>query len=117
MNVGLPCHPGRLAHCLTAHGAPQRVLTFWRQYSTHDPLLTMTSFPLPAIVAALAAVVALPFSAAAAGMLGVTAGLGLILHSDYVLRHSRVRLPRLPKARRTSPSRPPFRGETHQLAA
>jgi hypothetical protein len=77
----------------------------------------MNSFPLPAIAAALAAVIALPFSVAAAGTLFFVAGLGSIIHADYVQRHTRVRLPRLNTTRTTSNSRPPFRGEAHQLAA
>jgi hypothetical protein len=59
-----------------------------------NPLSAMTTFPLPALAAALAAVVAFPFSTAAAGTLFLTAGLGFIIHADYVLRHRRVSLPR-----------------------
>ena len=77
----------------------------------------MNSFPRPAIVAALAAVIALPFSIAAAGTLLLTAALGCIIHADYVQRHQRVRLPRLPAAPNTSDTRSSFRGEEHQLAA
>jgi hypothetical protein len=54
----------------------------------------MKTFPLPAIVAAVAAVFAAPFSLAAAGTLFVTAGLGFIIHADYALRYRRIRLPR-----------------------
>jgi hypothetical protein len=54
----------------------------------------MNSLPLPAIVAAAAAVVTLPFNLAAAGTLFLTAWLGLIIHSDYVLRRRRAPLPR-----------------------
>ena len=76
----------------------------------------MKTFPLPALIAALAAAVALPFSAAAAGTLLFTAALGSIIHADYVQRRRRVRLPRLAVAhiRRTQA---PFCFEPHQLAA
>jgi hypothetical protein len=76
----------------------------------------MNSFPLPAFVAAIAAVSALPFSAAAAGTLFLTAALGAIIHADYVQRCRRVRLPRLAVThiRRTQA---PFCFEPHQLAA
>jgi hypothetical protein len=77
----------------------------------------MKSLPLPAIAAALAALVAAPFSLAAAGTLLLTAGLGSVIHADYVLRHRRVRLPRLAKVRRNSDTRSTFCRETNQLAA
>jgi hypothetical protein len=77
----------------------------------------MKTFPAPAIIAALAAVAALPFSVAAAGTLLLTAALGFIIHADYVLRQRRVRLPRLSTKPRHSDTRTPFRGEAHQLAA
>ena len=77
----------------------------------------MNSFPRPAIVAAIAAAIALPFSIAAAGTLALTAALGVIIHADYALRYNRVRLPRLPIAGTTSDTRSSFRGEQHQLAA
>lgn len=77
----------------------------------------MKSFPLPAIAAALAALVAAPFSLAAAGTLILTAGLGSVIHADYVLRHQRVRLPRLAQRRQGSNTRPSLRGEAHRLAA
>jgi uncharacterized membrane protein len=51
----------------------------------------MKSFPLPATIAALTALLALPFSAAAAGTLFMTAALGGIIHTDYVLRSRRLR--------------------------
>ncbi len=76
----------------------------------------MNSLPLPALAAALAAVIALPFSAPAAGTLLLTAGLGSIIHADYVLRARRVRLPKLASARRAS-TRPALCRESHQLAA
>lgn len=77
----------------------------------------MKSFPLPALAAALAAFVAVPFSLAVAGTLLLTAGLGCIIHADYALRHQRVRLPRLAQGRSNSNTRRPFRSETNQLAA
>ena len=77
----------------------------------------MKTFPAPAIVAAFAAVAALPFSVAAAGTLILTAALGFIIHADYVLRQRQVRLPRLANKPRNSNTRTPFRGEAHQLAA
>jgi len=77
----------------------------------------MNSLPAPAIVAALAAATALPFSLAAGGTLLLTAALGCIIHADYVLRYTRVRLPRRPASPNTSDTRTSFRGETHQLAA
>jgi hypothetical protein len=60
----------------------------------HKRSIRMNSLPLPAFVAAFAAALALPFSAAAAGTLLFTAGLGAIMHADYPLRRRRVRLPR-----------------------
>jgi hypothetical protein len=80
-------------------------------------LPVMKTFPVPAIVAALAAVAALPFSAVAAGTLLFTAALGFIIHADYALRHRRVRLPRLSTKPHHSKTRIPFRAEAHQLAA
>ena len=78
----------------------------------------MNSFPPPAIVAALAAVVALPFSAAAAGTFLITAALGSIIHADYVQRVKRVRLPRLSvQPPRPAKTRTPFASENHPLAA
>lgn len=77
----------------------------------------MKTFPAPAIIAALAAVAALPFSVAAAGTLFFTASLGFIIHADYVVRHRRVRLPRLATKPDNANTRTPFRGEVHPLAA
>jgi hypothetical protein len=54
----------------------------------------MKTFPIPAIIALVAALIAVPFSLAAAVMLFVTAGLGFIIHADYTLRYRRIRLPR-----------------------
>ncbi len=77
----------------------------------------MKSFPLPALVAAFAAVVALPFSLAAAGTLLFTAALGLVIHADYAQRCQRIRLPKRAIQPDSSSTRSSFRGETHQLAA
>jgi hypothetical protein len=77
----------------------------------------MNSFPAPAIIAALAALIALPFSVPAAGTLLFTAALGFVIHADYVQRHRRIRLPRRAVQPRGCNTRTPFRGETHQLAA
>jgi hypothetical protein len=82
-----------------------------------NAFVLMNSFPRPALVAALAAVIALPFSFAAAGTLLLTAALGAIIHADYVLRYNRIRLPRRVVVRDTSNTRSSFRGEEHQLAA
>lgn len=79
----------------------------------------MKTFPLPALVAAVAAFVALPFSLAAAGTLLLTAWLGLIIHADYTLRRRPAPLPRY----RWRKSHAHFRRhhvaatEPHQLAA
>jgi hypothetical protein len=56
---------------------------------------SMNSLPAPALVAAITAIIALPFSIVAAGTLLITASLGFVIHADYVQRHNRVRLPRL----------------------
>lgn len=79
----------------------------------------MKTFPLPALIAAVAALIAVPFSAAAASMLLLTAGLGFIIHVDYVLRTRRVRLPRRSQVQTPAiPLEPPTKGnERHQLAA
>ena len=76
----------------------------------------METFPLPAIAAASAALVALPFSAAAAGTLLLTAALGTIIHADYAGRQRRVSLPRR-ILRRSHTTPPPFRKESNRLAA
>ncbi len=74
----------------------------------------MKTLPLPALAAAVAALAALPFSLAAAGTLFVTAGLGAVIHADYVQRRRLVRLPRL--AAPAAAAR--FAGtEAHRLAA
>ena len=54
----------------------------------------MKTFPLPALVAAFAAVATAPFCFIGAVMLFLTAGLGFIVHADYALRHRRLPLPR-----------------------
>jgi hypothetical protein len=79
----------------------------------------MRTFPLPALIAAAAALIAVPFSAAAASMLLLTAGFGFIIHVDYVLRTRRVRLPRRRPVLTTAVSlEPQAKGnERHQLAA
>lgn len=77
----------------------------------------MKSFPLPATVAALAALIALPFSAAAAGTLFLTAALGGIIHADYVQRGQRLRLARRSLAPVAMPSRAPLCCEDRALAA
>ena len=59
-----------------------------------NPSVKMKSLPVPALASATAALVALPFSAAAAATLLLTAGLGLIIHADYVLRRRPAPLPR-----------------------
>jgi hypothetical protein len=77
----------------------------------------MKTFPLPAVIAAFAGVIALPFSAIGALTLLLTAGLGTIIHADYALRCRRVRLPRRTALRRAAPARPTLCCETHRLAA
>jgi hypothetical protein len=77
----------------------------------------MNSFPTPAIIAALAALIALPFSLAAAGTLLFTAAFGFVIHADYVQRRRRIRLPRRAVQPRSCTTRTPFRPETHPLAA
>lgn len=77
----------------------------------------MNTLPIPAIVAATTAVIALPFSLPAAGTLFLTAALGAIIHADYVQRRTRIRLPRLSTRPQTCHTYSPFRGEVHQLAA
>lgn len=85
-------------------------------WTVQTKVSAMKTFPIPALVAAAAALVALPFSAAAAGTLLLTAALGTILHADYVLG---ARRPALPRCRK---SRAPFEvyavaTEAHRLAA
>lgn len=83
-----------------------------------DQAMFKKTFPLPAAIAGLAALVALPFSLAAAMTLFLAAGLGAIIHADYTLRCRPAPLPR--RRRRETPAR--FRRfaaarETHRLAA
>ena len=84
-----------------------------------NPTNAMKTFPPPALIAALAALLAVPFSAAAASMLLLTAGLGFIIHVDYVLRTRRVRLPKRSQVSvTTGPLQSQTKGnERHQLAA
>lgn len=105
---------GRPARFRPAHGAMCCAVASWRR---NQRTTVMNSFPPPAIVAAFAAVIASPFSIAAAGTLLLTASLGFIIHADYVQRLRRVRLPRLstPPQACTTPSA--LCGEVHQLAA
>ena len=77
----------------------------------------MNSFPPPALAAALAAVIALPFSAAAAGTLLLTAALGSIIHTDYVQRRRRIRLPKVAVAHIRRTQAPFCLSECNQLAA
>ena len=77
----------------------------------------MNTLPIPAIIAALAALAALPFSTAAAGTLLFTAALGAVIHADYVQRQRRIRLPRQTVRPASSNTRTPLRGEPHPLAA
>ena len=77
----------------------------------------MNSFPPPALAAALVAAIALPFSAAAAGTLLLTAALGSIIHADYVQRRQRIRLPRLAVAHIRRTQAPFALRECNQLAA
>jgi hypothetical protein len=78
----------------------------------------MKSLPLPALAAALATVIALPFSAAAAATFLVTTGLALVIHADYNLRQRRVRLPRLTAAVPVPAAETvPFCYEPNRLAA
>ena len=99
---------------------PVRPIAAFRENWQDGPAINspaMNSLPPPALVAALAAVIALPFSAIAAGTLLLTASLGFIIHADYAQRKQRIRLPRLSPKLRTSDTRTPFRGENHPLAA
>ena len=79
--------------------------------------IVMNSLPAPAIVAALTAVIALPFSVPAAGTLAITAALGAIIHADYAQRKNRLRLPRRALRPQAIETRLATGGETHPLAA
>lgn len=79
-------------------------------------------FPLPPLLAAAGAIVALPFDLSAAGFLAVTAGLGAVICLDYTHRYRGLRLPKQTRrsvvAVRTHVFRaPPLRVETNRLAA
>lgn len=98
-----------------------RARASWHHHGPIELSLRMKSFafPLPAIVAALAAAATFPFSLAAAGTLAFTAALGCIIHADYCGRCRRVRLPRLaiaPDAAAT-PARHTPKRERHPFAA
>jgi hypothetical protein len=77
----------------------------------------MKTFPLPALVAAIAAVVVAPFCPIGGVMLFLTAGLGFVIHADYALRHRRIRLPRRTLAVEATIVRASFVREEHCLAA
>jgi hypothetical protein len=77
----------------------------------------MKSFPLPATVAALAALTALPVSVAASGTLLLTAALGGIIHADYVQRGQRLRFIRRSLAPLATQAATPVCRENCALAA
>ena len=77
----------------------------------------MNSLPVPALVAACAALIALPFSLAAGGTLLMTASLGFIIHADYAGRCRRVRLPRLSARASVAPANAQVTREVHPFAA
>ena len=81
----------------------------------------MKAFPLPVLAAAAAAVIALPFSAQAAGFLALTTALGAIISADYSHRYRGLRLPRETPAAARSPRvlfrAPPLCCEPNRLAA
>lgn len=77
----------------------------------------MKTFPLPAIVAALAAFATAPFCFIGAVMLFLTAGLGFVIHADYSLRYRRINLPRRTLAVEATIVRGSFGREEHCLAA
>lgn len=78
----------------------------------------MKSFPLPPVLAAAAALVALPFDVHAAAFLGLTAGLAGVIAADYSHRYRGLRLPRRAPRAKVIFRAPPLRGtEAHQLAA
>lgn len=54
----------------------------------------MKTVSLPVLLATAAALIALPFSFAAAGMLALTAALGAIIRADYSHRYRGLPLPR-----------------------
>ncbi len=84
----------------------------------------MKPFPHLVLLVTAAAVIALPFSVAAAGMLILVAGLAAIISADYSQRYRGLRVPR--QTRRPIPAdakpRPTFRApplgaEPNRLAA
>jgi hypothetical protein len=88
--------------------------------SAINALTVMKSLPLPALVAAAAALIALPFHFPAGATLLLAACLGAIIHTDYNLRARRIKLPR--RTQPVSPAHPHFRRfaaarEPHRLAA
>lgn len=74
----------------------------------------MHQIPLPAIAAALAALLTLPFSVVAASMLAFTAALGCIIHADYSRPHCRIRLPQRAPALNERGARPRTRPNREQ---
>lgn len=70
-----------------------------------------------AILSTVVSLAALPFSLPLGGILLLTAGLGWILHADYVQRHQQTRLPGLTAAADLAKSRSSTRSEQHPFAA
>jgi hypothetical protein len=89
----------------------------WHYHGINHHKVIMKTFPLPAILAAIAAVLAAPFSLAAGITLFVTAGLGFIIHADYALRYRRIRLPRSTVVLDDAITCEAFVPENHCLAA
>ena len=77
----------------------------------------MKTFPIPAVIALVAAFGTLPFCLPGALTLFVTAVLGFIIHADYTLRYRRIRLPRHVAMEATLIPCESFRYEDHRLAA
>lgn len=77
----------------------------------------MKSFPLPPVLAAAAALVALPFNADAAGFLLLTAGLAAVISVDYSHRYRGLQLPKRARAPRMVFRAPPLQLEANRLAA
>ena len=73
----------------------------------------MTSLSALAIIASLAA---FPISSAVGGTVLLATTLGWIIHADYVQRHRRIRLPRLPGASSAAQLPMSSRSEQHPLA-
>jgi hypothetical protein len=89
----------------------------WHYQREIQSMSSMHTFPPPALAAAALGLIALPFSAAASAMLLMSAGLGFIIHADYVLRTRRTRLPRRAPAPVAEVAAFPVGSETHRLAA